>query len=110
MAEDGILEIVIRGFWKEAQVDRFFVAILPLYQDCRLRFQCVRALIGVEVVQSPAVALHVRDRAMDLKQPGDRIAFVIASFLAKLQIKRLASRDDFGLFTDAAVARDWLLA
>ncbi|WP_294335904.1 hypothetical protein [uncultured Sphingomonas sp.] len=52
----------------------------------------------------------MRDRAMDLKQPGDRNAFVIASLMAKLQIKRLASRDNFGLFTDAAVARDWLLA
>ncbi|HET9509840.1 MAG TPA: hypothetical protein VFO80_01710 [Sphingomonas sp.] len=110
VADDGIFEIVIRGFWTEAQVDRFFVAILPLHHDCRLRFQRVRSLIRVEAVQSPAVALHVRDRAMALKQPGDRNAFVIASFLSKLQITRLASRDDFGLFTDAAVARDWLLA
>lgn len=109
VADDGVFEVVIRGFWNVDQVDRFFVAILPLHHICRARFSHVRALIRVEAVQSPSVALHVRDRAMALKSPGDRNAFVIASFLSKLQITRLASRDDFGLFTDAAVARAWLL-
>ncbi|KQN26295.1 hypothetical protein ASE86_09185 [Sphingomonas sp. Leaf33] len=108
IADDGVFEIVIRGFWTIDQVDRFYVAILPLHHICRARFSRVRALIRVEMVQSPSVALHVRDRAMALKRPGDRNAFVIASFLSKLQITRLASRDDFGLFTDAVVARDWL--
>ncbi len=110
LADDGVFDITIRGFWTTDQVDRFFVAILPLYNESRARFSQVRALIRVESVQSPSVGMHVRDRTMALKQPGDRNAFVIASFLSKLQITRLASREDFGLFTDASVARDWLLA
>lgn len=110
LADDGVFDIIIRGFWTTEQVDRFFVAILPLHNEARARYANVRALIRVEMVQSPSVALHVRDGATALKQPGDRNAFVIASFLSKLQITRLASRDDFGLFTDVDAARAWLLA
>jgi len=109
LADDGVFEITIRGFWTIDQVDRFFVAILPLHHQARARFGRVRSLIRVETVQSPAVALHVRDRAAALKQPADRNGFVIASFLSKLQITRLASRDGFGLFTDVDAARTWLL-
>lgn len=109
LADDGVFDIVIRGFWTTDQVDRFFLAILPLYHASRARFSQVRALIRVEMLQSPSVALHVRDRALALKQPTDRNAFVIASFLSKFQITRLASREDFGLFTDETAAREWLL-
>ncbi|MFD1788719.1 hypothetical protein ACFSC3_14210 [Sphingomonas floccifaciens] len=110
LADDGVFDITIRGFWTTEQVDRFFVAILPMHHDCRERFRRVCAQIRIESVQSPSVALHVRDRALALKRPGDRNAFVFASFLSKLQITRLASNDDFGLFTDEATARAWLLA
>lgn len=109
LADDGVLDIAIRGHWTTTQVDRFFAAILPVYHRSRARFGRVRALIRVENVQSPGVALHVRDRALAVKVPGDRNAVVVASFLSKLQITRLASRDDFGLFTDETVARSWLL-
>ena len=110
LADDGVFDITIRGFWTTDQVDRFFVAILPTYHEARARFRHVRALIRVESVQSPAVALHVRERTLAVKMAGDRNAIVIASFLSKLQITRLASTENFGVFTDDAVARAWLLA
>lgn len=110
LSADGVLHITIRGLWKTPQVDRFFAAIMPLYHASRARFGSVRALIEVETVQSPLVALHVRERTLAVKQAGDRNAIVVASFLSKLQITRLASTENFGVFTDAAVAREWLLA
>ncbi|MFX8047632.1 hypothetical protein ABTK64_20165, partial [Acinetobacter baumannii] len=69
----------------------------------------VRHLVVVETVQSPAVALHVRERTLAHKRAGDRNAFVIATQLAKLQITRLATNNGFGLFTDRVSARQWLL-
>lgn len=110
LAADGVFDITIRGLWSIHQVDRFFTAILPLHHLSRAQYRRVRALIRVETVQSPAVALYVRDRTLALKQAGDRNAVVVASFLSKLQITRLASSDNFALFTDAATARAWLLA
>ena len=109
LGADGVLDIAIRGMWSTHQVDRFFTAILPLYHRSRAAHGRVRALIRVETVQAPGVALHVRDRALAMKMRGDRNAVVVASFLSKLQITRLASTENFGLFTDPAVARDWLL-
>lgn len=109
VADDGVLDIVIRGFWSPPQVDRFFAALQPLHAEATARFARVLALIRVESVQSPSVALHVRDRALEMKRPGDRNAVVVASFLSQLQITRLATTVDFGLFTDPASARAWLI-
>lgn len=108
LADDGVLDIVIRGFWTLPQVDRFFARLMPLYHAARARRGRVLALIRVETVQSPAVAMHVRDCAVALKLEGDRNAVVVASFLSKLQITRLATTENFGLFTDPATARAWL--
>ncbi|MHA6723126.1 hypothetical protein [Sphingomonas sp. RS2018] len=109
LGSDGIMEIVIRGVWSTAQADRFFIALMPLYLTCRTHHGTVRALIRVESVQIPTVAMHVRERILAMKMAGDRNAIVVASFLSRLQINRLASNDNFGLFTDAATARAWLL-
>ncbi|MES2339033.1 MAG: hypothetical protein V4537_13130 [Pseudomonadota bacterium] len=110
LTTDGVLDIAIRGVWTVQQVDRFFSAIMPLYHQSRAQFGTVRALILVQTVQSPTVALHVRDRTLALKMVGDRNAVVVASFLSKLQITRLATTENFGVFTDAGIAREWLLA
>ncbi len=84
-------------------------ALMPLYLTCRTHHGTVRALIRVGSVQMPSVALHVRDRILAMKMADDRNAIVVAGFLAKLQINRLASNRNFALFTDSATARAWLL-
>lgn len=105
-----ILDLTIRGVWTKDEVDRFFAALTPLYREARRRSGTTRTLVIVETVQSPAIALHVSSHALALKQPGDRRAFVVASFLSKLQIRRLATTDAFGLFTDRSAAERWLLS
>ncbi len=108
LRSDGVLAVTIRGVWAADAVDMFFDAFAPLYAEARRRHGAVHTLTIVERVQSPAVALRVRDRSLLLKQPGDRRAFVVATFLSKLQIKRLGTNDAFGLFTDQASAEAWL--
>jgi len=100
---------VIRGLWTPGQVDRFFDATEQLRLSARAEHGRVLSLVIVQTVQPPAVALHVRNRTVTIKQPGDRNAFVVASFLSKLQIGRLASSDSSGLFSDPLAARRWLL-
>ena len=106
---DGILQITIRGVWNAAEVDAFFATLRPFYADARRRFRIARTLVLVEAVQSPAVAMQVRTQALAIKQPGDRRAFVVATFLSKIQIRRLATTDEFGLFTSRDAAEAWLL-
>lgn len=106
---DGILQITIRGVWTAAEVDTFFTTLRPLYAEARRRFKTARTLVLVEAVQSPAVAMHVRTQALAIKQPGDRRAFVVATFLSKIQIRRLATTEEFGLFTSSDAAEAWLL-
>ena len=109
VSADGIVEVTIRGVWSAPQVDRFFATIAPLREEARRRRQAVLTLAIIESVQSPVVAAQVRSHVLSAKKPGDRNAFVVASQLSKFQIKRLASWNGFGLFTDEATARRWLL-
>lgn len=109
LSPPGILRMTIRGVWSTAEVDLFFAALRPLYAEARRRNGKVLSLTIVEAVQSPAIALHVRMHALALKRPGDRRAFVVGTFLSRLQIKRLATTEQFGLFTDRAAAESWLL-
>ena len=106
----GILAATIRGVWTRDQVDALFAALVPLHSLARQTHGRVLALVRVESVQSPTVALHVRNRMLAIKQPGDRNAIVVGTMLSKLQIGRLATTENFGLFTNPAVARAWLLA
>lgn len=110
IAQDSVLEITIRGIWDCAQVDRFFAATEPMRLAVRAAHGRVLSLIKVELVQPPLVALHVRKHAIAVKHQQDRNAFVVTSLLSKLQIERLASNHQFGLFRDAPAARAWLLA
>jgi len=105
---DGLLAIIIRGVWSGEDVDDFFAALAPLYAEARRRHGRTLTLIVVEAVQSPAIAMRVRDHALALRRDGDRRAFVVATFLSKLQVKRLRTSEAFGLFTDRAAAEAWL--
>lgn len=109
LADDGVLDINIHGVWTIEQTDRFFGELAPIHAAARARHGRVLALIVVGTVQAPLVALHVRNRAVAIKRPGDRNAVVVATFLSKLQITRVANGEDFGVFTDLATAREWLL-
>ncbi len=105
----GVVEIVIRHVWTAAEVQAFFALLAPLYDEARRLHGSARILTIVEAVQSPGVAMHVRSQALALSRPGDKRAFVVATFLSKLQIRRLSVTDAFGLFTDRTTAERWLL-
>jgi len=109
LARDGVIDIAIRGVWTSRQVDGFFSAIEPLWELVRFSRGRVLALIVVETVQSPPIALQVRARTLAVKVPGDRNAFVVRSALSRLQINRLGGSSGFALFTNSPAARKWLL-
>ena len=105
---EGILHIRIDGVWTRAEVDAFFAALVPYHATARTAHGRVLALVTIASIQSPLVALHVRDHALAIKRPGDRTAMVVATPLSKLQIKRIASTEGFGLFTEPEAALAWL--
>ncbi|MBB4153157.1 hypothetical protein GGQ80_001045 [Sphingomonas jinjuensis] len=81
---DGILHIRIDGVWTRAEVDAFFAALVPYHATARAAHGRVLTLVTVASIQSPLVALHVRDHALAIKGPRDRTAMVIATMLSKL--------------------------
>ncbi len=107
--DQGILTLAVRGLWSKEDADALFVSLTPLHAEARRRHGAVRMMIRIESVQSPLVAMHVRDHLLAIKSPGDRTAIVFHSILSKLQIGRFVTRTDTALFGDEAAARAWLL-
>jgi hypothetical protein len=111
LADDGVIDIHVRGFWSVAERDNFFGPLAVIHAAARSRFPHVLQLVRLESLQSPSVGIQFRAAALDMKRPGDRTAVVVATILSKLQIKRLGSDNKgFAVFTSADAARAWLLA
>ena len=106
--DEGILTLAVRGLWSKEDTDTLFVSLAPLHAEARRRHGAVRMMIRIESVQSPLVAMQVRDHLLAIKSPGDLTAIVFDSVLSKLQIGRFVTRTDTALFGEEAAARAWL--
>lgn len=108
---DGpIIDVHAHGVWSVAEVDAFFDALTPINAAMRVEHGRALQMMQIGAVQLPAVASHFRCRGIAMKRPGDRNALLFASVLSKLQVKRLATTENFAIFSDRAAAREWLLS
>ena len=105
---DGILALRIDGVLDAADVEGLFAALTPVHARLRRTAGRVRTLLETTSVQSPTVAMQIRERTMALAEPADRVGIVFASVLAKFQIQRLIGEGMFAIFTDRDAALDWL--
>ena len=108
--DDGIVEVIVRKVLSIAEVESLFDELRPLYASSRGPDGIVRVLVLMKAIQSPTVALRVRSNALALARPGDRRAYVVATFLSKLQMTRLGGDDSHAVFADQAAAEIWLRA
>lgn len=107
--DDGIITLQIGGFWTGEGLERLFTELRPIHEATRRRHGRVYMLAYISALQAPHIAMQGRAMAQAIKRPGDRNAIVTASILSKMQITRIGSNEGFGVFTDDAAARDWLL-
>ena len=112
-ASGSLIRYAVRGFWDEATVDRF----------CRaLEAEVVRASIGGRrprvladatgfAVQRPIVAKAFETAMFRTIVPRvDRLAILVGSALAKLQVERGAVGPNLRTFLNEAEALAWLNA
>jgi hypothetical protein len=113
-ASQGTLRIRMRGFWTVQVASHFMLENRAKIATCRARFGRLKQLVDLVgmPVQSQEVTAIVHD--ISLYKPGDRVAVVLDSTLAKMAARRTLNEYPDGVareaFVSASAAETWLHA
>jgi hypothetical protein len=108
----GIVRVIGTGVWTPAYVDAHFVELRAHIDAIRDRGDDVLVLVDLSGsdVQPAATAERIKANTDDLYRPGDRIAVVVGSCLAKMQMRRTVNPSFNEVFVSANAALTWLMA
>ncbi|MDO6416471.1 hypothetical protein Q4F19_18960 [Sphingomonas sp. BIUV-7] len=108
----GIVRIKGSGLWSVAMIEEHFGELKAMLSALREQGKAVRVLVDMSgaAVQPPEVAAVIRTATQDIYEPGDRIAMIVGSTLAKMQMRRLVDNDVMKLFVSAQASENWLRA
>lgn len=109
----GLLYVETSGFWTDEDADDY-VAQLDAQVRALRRTQGY-ALVLVDGRESAVQSASVMARVANIESilvatERDRAAYVVASSLAKVQAKRLATSQQLKVFVSPDAARTWILA
>lgn len=106
----GILIVRGSGLWTVAQMEAHFVKFHALIGRIRDRGGMVRALIDLlDVgVQRQDVGNALTRGTRNCYRTGDRVAVIVPSSLAKMQMRRLLNSPFHNYFVSENAARIWL--
>lgn len=109
-ADIGVVYVVGRGFWNDEIIDRHFRELRQTAVLARRHAGSVRVLVDLRsaAVQSPMVAARIKNETRLIWTENDRIAVVLQSALATMQIKRVVDGGNHASFTAIEDARRWL--
>ena len=106
----GVIFITGRGFWNDDIVHEHFLELRRMAAVARRKVACVRVLVDLRgaSVQSPMVAARIEYETRHVWSDADRIAVVLQSTLAKMQINRVVDSGNHASFIAIEDAWQWL--
>lgn len=98
------------GFWSLAILDVHFDQLLVNMNRKREAGEKVRVLIDLREadVQPAGIVERIAQRTSEIYAREDSIAIVVASSLARMQMRRAVQRTQHEVFESMLDARDWL--
>lgn len=108
----GLIRIVGRGQWSEAQVAVHFTALRNLLQQRRATGEPVRVMIDLREsdVQDLTIMDRISDARATLYTPQERVATIVESSTLRAQLKTGDTRENRAFFLSPTAARIWLNA
>lgn len=106
----GIIRCRSEGFLTVADVHEYGRISADAVTRCRRKFGKVRMMVHSmeSTVQSAEVMAAVADSNWEMTDPGDRMAVVVRTMLAKLQAARTFQSDRTKVFLTEAEALRWI--
>lgn len=107
-----MIRIDCHGVWTPAQVDACFEELKTLVEEMRTRLNRVRVFVDRRqaVPQPDATVERLKIHTKRGYQPEDRIAVVVDSSLAKMQLRDQLDPQTHKLFLSENAASTWLTA
>ena len=108
-----LVRVRMSGFFSAADVDTFQWALQKAHRqlDCARRGGPLTINdVGGMAIQSQDVAARWGEFLVDPAHRSRRLAFVVSSALARMQLKRLIGLREAEVFTDPVEAEQWLFA
>ena len=109
--ENGLIRIVMTGFFTRADLDRFLVARARAHAQLGLAPNVHSTLNDVRrmKIQSPEMVDAFREMLAAPEYRSRRLAFIAGPTLARSQLMRACSGRDVRYFEDPEEAEAWLL-
>lgn len=109
---EGVIRVRGVGMWTPEQASVHFVKLRQAIEGLRAIRQPVLVLVDLTraTVQTGEVAEAISHGTARIYNAADYVALVAGSVLLGMQMKHAAKVTNFSVFTDMALAQDWLAA
>ena len=106
-----LLRITLRGFFSAENVGEYLVAKNAALTrlNCRPNQHVTLVDVSASKLQSQDVVRAFQSTIADPRHQSRRIAIVTGSSLARMQVRRLLTRDNAGCFETIEEAEAWLI-
>lgn len=108
----GTVRIHGHGFWSPLIVDAHFTELRLFLVPYRQSATCVRMIVDIRTasVQSLETTERMAVGVRSATLPGDRIAILVSSSLAKAQMRRVIGTSSHEFFLSSEAATRWVEA
>lgn len=109
---EGFIRVRGAGMWTPEQASVHFVKLRQAIEGLRAIRQPVLVLVDLSLatVQTGEVAEAISHGTARIYNEADYVALFAGSVLLAMQMKHAAKVPNFAVFTEMALAQDWLVA
>lgn len=107
-----LVQVAGRGFWTLEMIDQHFDRLRAIIAGRRPKWQAVKVLVNIQeaLVQPAEIIERIGIRTAQIYEPEDRVAIVVTSNLARMQMRRGVVRLQHEFFLKEYQAIAWLNA
>lgn len=108
----GRIDVTGAGYWSPPYIDSHFKKVADLVRSHRAAGVPIRVLVDLRKadIQSRETVEHMSRSTSDIYTAGDKVALLVASSLAKIQMRRAADVIAPEFFISLPEAEAWLAA
>jgi hypothetical protein len=105
----GLIRVEGSGFWSPAVMDAHFDELSGILVRYRAAGTAVKMVVDLRAsgVQSQETMVRMQAGVSSITQPGDRMAIVVNSSLAKMQMRRVIGDEQHAFFVSPEAALKW---
>ncbi len=108
----GVIHVVGKGFWTPSVMTTHFEQLQTSVSAFRQTKRAVKMIVDLRgsLVQSPETIERMKGGAASVTEPGDRMAILVGSSLAKMQMRRTIGDAQHEFFVSPEAAAKWVEA